>query len=52
MLQIKYFLCLKPSVKTSNQISGITMSDIESPSMKLWKTLKSQFPTFSAMSYL
>ena len=35
MLQIKYFLCLRLSVKTSNQISGTLMSDMESASMKL-----------------
>ena len=45
MLQIKYFLCLRPYVKTSNLIRGILMSDIESPSTKLLKTLKMQFPS-------
>ena len=35
MLQIKYFLCLRPSVKTSSLISGALMSDKESPSAKL-----------------
>ena len=45
MLQIKYFLCLMPSVKTSNYIGGILMSDMESPYTKLWKSLKTQFPS-------
>ena len=31
----KYFLCLMPSVKTSNQIKGILISDMESSSTKL-----------------
>ena len=45
MLHLKCFLCLRPSVKTSNQIGGILMSDMESPSTKLQKTLKTQFPS-------
>ena len=45
MLQIKYFLCLRPSVKTSNYIIGILMSDMENPSARLQKTLKPQFPS-------
>ena len=46
MLQIKYFLCLRPSVKTLNQICGILMSDIGSPSAKLQRTFKKpQFPS-------
>ena len=45
MLQIKYNLCLRPSVKTSNSISGTLMSDIETPSAKLQKTLKPRFPS-------
>ena len=45
MLQIKYFLCLRPSVKTLNHISGTLMSDMESPSTKLQKTLKLLFPS-------
>ena len=32
-------------MKTSNQTSGILMSDMESPSTKLYKTLKRQFPS-------
>ena len=35
ILKIEYSLCLRPSVKTSNQISGTMMSDMESPSAKL-----------------
>ena len=45
MLQIKYFLCLRPSVKTSNKIRGILINDMASPSTKLYKTLKIQFPS-------
>ena len=37
--------CLRPSVKTSDWISGTLMSDMESPSTKLYKTLKPQFPS-------
>ena len=50
MLKIKYFLCLMPSVKTSDYIRGILMSDMESPYTKLWKTLKTQFPSGNILS--
>ena len=43
MLQIKYFLCLMLSVKTSSQIGEILMSGMESPPTMLQKTSKSQF---------
>ena len=39
MLQINFFLYLRPSVKTT------LMSDLESASPKLQKTLKPQFPS-------
>ena len=32
-------------MKTSHQISGILMSNMDSPSLKLKKTLKPQFPS-------
>ena len=35
MFHIKYFLYLRPYVKTSNQISGSLKSNIESSSTKL-----------------
>ena len=39
MLKMKYFLCLRPSVKTLDKISGNLMDDMESPSTKIKKTL-------------
>ena len=43
MQQNKYFQCLSPSVKTSNEISGILMCDTDNLSMKLQKTLNPHF---------
>ena len=35
MLQIKYFVCLRSSMKTPNKMSGILMRDMKSPFAKL-----------------